>query len=154
MVPENMPDHQNPTVRGCHFNEMLAVLHIDGERLLDEDVLSGLQGRLRHLVVGDCRRRQRHGRYERVREHLGEVVAETHAFVIAFADRFDSDLGVAEHAEDAELVEIPDEVLSPVADADDGDVARGLSERCRLHRFPPLRCGSPDWKRRLALQRF
>ena len=56
VIPENVPDHENSAVRLGQCHEMLAMLHINGERLLDKHVFSRFESRLRHLIVGHRRR--------------------------------------------------------------------------------------------------
>ena len=109
-------------VRRRELDEALAVPDVDRQRLLDEHVLAGLQRRLRHLVVGHRRRRQRHGVDRRVGQNGAEVAEEPDVRGTACLQLVSTgSLRVAERGQGAELVEVPNQVLAPVADADDGD---------------------------------
>ena len=120
VIPEDMPDHQDPSVRRRELDETFPMLDLDGQRLFDEDILARLKCRLRHLVVGDGRRCQCNCVDRRIGENGLEVAEEPDVFILMPAGVFSQRMGVAEPGKRSELIEIPHNVFAPVADADDG----------------------------------
>ena len=116
-----------PTIRirplRCgELDELLAVPDVDRQRLLDEHVLAGFERRLGHLVVRDRRRRERHGHRSTDRTARRENRCRTRRPGIrCWQSRLDGALGVAERGQRSELVKVSNQILAPVADADDGD---------------------------------
>ena len=69
-------------VRVGQPDELFAVPHVDGERLLDEHVFAGLERRLGHLVVRHRRRGQSDRRDRGIGEDRAELAVELDARVL------------------------------------------------------------------------
>ena len=118
-----MPGHDDEIPFGGGVHQLDALLGGRGERLLDEDVLAGLERGEPERVVGADRRRDRDGVDRLVGEDLVELLAgadareapahQLEAVRVAVADRRD--------LRALELEEVANEVRAPVTEPDDCD---------------------------------
>ena len=127
MIPENMPNHKDSVLCGGQVDEVLALLYVNGERLLDENVLSGFESRLSHFVVGSGRRGQGDGGNRRIAKDDAEIPAESYTLVFVSAALLDRSFAITEHCQGAKLVKVSDEVLAPVTNSNNSDVDLGRS---------------------------
>ena len=133
-----MPRHEHePALLG----ELAQLLHLDaahGRRLLDEDVLAGLEDALGELVVRR-HRRCNHDRFDCiVGEHVVEVGGDTSVWVSLLEGAPLLPVRVAEPRQLRELVEVPDEILAPVAEAHLGETAHSFQTFPLLEPFLPV----------------
>ena len=61
MISEDVADHQDSVALHRPAGRDRSMLHIDGERLFDENILSGFQRGFGQLVMSYRRRSQCHG---------------------------------------------------------------------------------------------
>ena len=106
------------------LDQLLGLLRRRRERLLDEDVLAVLEGRLRQLVVRPDRRDDGDGVDVRRLQDLREVGRQLHARIGAAARACSAAGFLSQTATTCavlEAVEVADDVRTPVAVADDAD---------------------------------
>src|SRR5213594_1133823 len=115
MVPEQVPHHQDTPLLARLRHERFSRRYGETQRLLDEHVLARSQGLTDKLPVGLRRRRDGHGIYSRVAQHL--VVGPDGSTVgVALPPLVKALLlRITDHRKCLEFVEVPDEVSTPVA---------------------------------------
>ena len=137
-----MPGHQHGPLRGRRRGELGRLGRRRRQRLLDEDVLAGVERRaasvvvrrtgvaitIASIVVGEQIRKSRRRRTRRV---AAPDLRER--FLVAVADPRRLDLG--------ELVQVADEVRAPVAEPDDRDAPARTLRIVRLHVSGPASSG-------------
>ena len=113
--------HQDQPVRPGGLDHLDAVVVVVGQRLLDQHVLAGLQGRQRDGLVRARRGRDGHGVDVVAGQHLLQRVGDVH--VLAGDPLGAIQIEVADHAQGpvTARAEVPGQIRSPVARADDGD---------------------------------
>ena len=119
MVLEQVTDHEDALRRLGGRAHVLGVGHVERERLLDEDVLAGLDAGQRELRVACCGRGDGDGVDRVVGEELVEL---THRDAMALRHRRRRGrVGIVHGHERAELIEHPHEVATPVPAPEDRD---------------------------------
>src|SRR2546422_499493 len=118
MVPEQGPHHQDTPLLARLRHERFSRRYGETQRLLDEYILSPPQGPTDKLSGGPRGRRNGHGIYGGVAQPL--VVGRDGSTVgVALPPLVEAlILGIADHGERLELVEVPNEVSTPVARPD------------------------------------
>src|SRR5439155_17876224 len=137
MIPENMPNHKDSVLCGGQVDEVLPLLYVNGERLLDENVLSGFESRLRHFVVCRRRRGQGDGRNRRIAKDDAEIPAESDTLVFVSTALLNRSFPITEHCQGAKLVKVSGEVLAPVTNSNNSDVDLRVTEWIAVHRGNP-----------------
>ena len=112
-----MPGHQHDVPRAGEVEELGHLVAAHRGRLLHEDVLAGVERPPCQLVVGRHRCRDDDGLEAVVREQLVEVSGRACARVATGEAVAPLVRRVADPGKVGELVEVPDEVLAPVAEA-------------------------------------
>ena len=133
VISENVSDHEDSALRRREPHQLLAVLHVHGQGLLDEHVLARFQSRSGHFVEGHGGGGQRDGGNRRIGEDRAEFSVESDALVFAPAPLFDRPFGITECGQGAKFVEVPNEVLPPIANSDDGDARLRPTDSAALH---------------------
>ena len=145
LVEQKVPDHQDPAGRLGFFHHALGIVHRERERLLHEEVFSRAEGLDRELGVGRRRRCHDHGIDRRVERPLRPMGDDDPRIVVS--DLFeDAGIRVDHHGQGTELVEVANEVPTPAARTEDGDLdvllchcasKTGEGEDNGLRSFPP-----------------
>ena len=126
MVVQNMADKEGFLFLLGQTHQFFAIGLIEGKGLLDKYVLAGVEGLFGDLVVEGSRGGDDDGLDAGILEHPVDVVGYGNIRV-DFGHVFTNVVrAVADGFKDAKLVEVADEVLAPVARADDGDGGRRL----------------------------
>jgi len=126
MILELMPHHEDASLPVGHIDELLGLPIVEGQRLLDEDVLAGGQGGLGNLIVGLRRSGHHHavdlGSPGRIRDTGGQGnVRERSPYGFTpLRIRF------AHQPQNAEFVEIGNKILAPGPGADNSEVGPTL----------------------------
>ena len=128
VVEQQVAGHQDEVALGGERDELVHLGALHRRRLLDEDVLAGLERLLRERVV------RRHGRrdHDRVElgvgQQLGEVARGPRARIARREGRALLLVEVADPGEVGEDVEVAGEVRAPVAEPDQADRASQLPD--------------------------
>ena len=149
VVQEEMARHQHEVSRLGECDELVHLRGARCRRLLDQDVLTGIERTLRELVVRRHRGRD-HDRVDGVvREHLFDVACDVRIRITRLCLFAALRARVDEPCELCELVEVAREIRAPVAEAGEADAdGRGrrhaprASRPCRRPLRPSSRCGS------------
>ena len=125
-IDEGVIDHQDPPASLRRLHEPFGIVRVGAERLLDQDVLAGLQSRHRQLEM----RRDGRRNHDRVDTRIAQQIA-------VVGRRLDSGIAAAncrqalstqvadrENLRAWRFDEVPDEVRTPVTAADDADPDR------------------------------
>src|SRR5437879_6802933 len=103
MVPEQVPHHQDTPLLARLRHERFSRRYGETQRLLDEYILARSQGLTDKLSVGLRRRRNGHGIYSGVAQHL-VVGADGSTVGVALPPLVEAlILGIADHGERLEL---------------------------------------------------
>src|SRR5215510_2654505 len=142
IVEEGLVDEEHPCATARGLDQLAPVVRGERERLLDPDVLAGLERREHHRVV-PARRCGEDDRVDVVAaEELRVVGRASGAGMIGREGREACRIEVAErrHARRLQLAEGAEEVLPPVPEADDADVDARRAHTTRRTRKTSSRC--------------
>ena len=119
-----MIHHDLEPLPRCELDELLRLLRRRSEGLLDKDVLTILQGRFRQLEVGPGRGDDGDGIHLRRRQQLRAVSCQLHAGIGLSCALETPGVLIADGYKIAvfETMEIPDDVRTPIAIADDTEM--------------------------------
>src|SRR5687768_12517650 len=121
MILKEMPDHENSRVRFGEPHQLVRFAQVKAKRLLDIDILAVLKRRLCKAIMHGGWRSDGDGTDFRAAECLLKAARDINAGSNFGCGR-PARLGwIADQREAAEFVEITNQVLAPVAAAQNGD---------------------------------
>src|SRR5262249_42724232 len=147
MILQQVADHQDATLRLGERAQLLRFTEVERERLLDEDMLAGIEPAPNQMTVS-LRGHSDHDR-RNVRAVEDRVEIERRRAILRPHRCCGWRTGIMNRCECSELMKIADEILPPIAAPDDCDFRHLRSPRteseCDADPAPrhPRRTGSP-----------
>ncbi len=128
-VQEGVAGHQHDAGPIREVDQIEALGGGRGQRLLDEDVLAGLQCGRGQVVMRGHGRGDHHGVDAVIGDHLREVLRRADGGIAPFdrLERLGSQIADRDQLCVRDLVEVADEIRAPVAEPDDGKTSHAAT---------------------------